>query len=88
MAIEIIPLSQLEANLRATLSECAASGRAVVVELPDRRLVALQPLEPSEDDDLTDDLLASSPAFQALVARSAASPRRPFVPVVDAKGAS
>ena len=80
MAIETIPLSRLKANLRATLDECADSGRPVVVELPDHRLVAIQGLEPPGDDDLTDQLLQTNPAFQALVAKSAASPRKPFAP--------
>jgi hypothetical protein len=80
MGIKTIPLSWLEANLRATLSECADSGEPLVVELPDERLIAIQALEAAEDDWLIDDLLQSNPAFQALVARSKASPRKPFVP--------
>ena len=80
MAIKTIPLSRLEANLQATLSECADSGEPLVVELPDQRLLAIQALEASEDDALIDDLLQSNPAFQALVARSKASPRKPFTP--------
>jgi hypothetical protein len=80
MAMKTIPLSELEANLRATLSECADSGQAVIVELPDQRLIALQALGTEEDDSLIDDLLQSNPAFQALVAKSKASPRRPFAP--------
>ena len=80
MAIKTIPLKRLEANLRATLSECADSGKAVVVELPDQRLIAIQSLEAGEDDSLTDDLLQSSPTFQALVARSKSRPRKPFPP--------
>lgn len=84
MATEAIPLSRLAADLGATLRECADSGRPVVVELPDRRLVAIHPLDPPDDDDLTDDLLASNAAFQALVAKSAASPRKPFTPSPDA----
>ncbi|MBO0700248.1 MAG: hypothetical protein J2P46_17745 [Zavarzinella sp.] len=80
MAVETIQLSRLEANLREILDECANSGRPVVVELPDQRLVAIQPLEPPEDDDLTDDLLQSNRAFQKLVAKSAASKRKPFSP--------
>jgi hypothetical protein len=36
-------------------------------------------LEPQEDDSLMDELLASNPRFQALVAKSKASPRKPFV---------
>jgi hypothetical protein len=35
------------------------------------------------DDDLTDELLASNDAFRALVAKSAASPRKPFSPETD-----
>lgn len=83
MATEAIPLSRLAANLQATLSECADTGRAVVVELPDHRLVAIHPLD-AADDDLTDDLLASNAAFRALVAESAASPRKPFLPAPGA----
>jgi hypothetical protein len=78
MGIKTIPLSQLETDLRATLTECADSGQAVVVELPDQRLIAIQALEPTEDDSLVDDLLQSNPAFQALVAKSKAGPRKPF----------
>jgi hypothetical protein len=80
VAIKTIPLSRLEADLRATLNECADSGEAVVVELPDQRLIAIQPLDAAEDDSLIDDLLQSNPAFQALVAKSKASPRKPFTP--------
>ena len=80
MGIKTIPLSRLEANLRATLTECAESGQALVVELPDQRLIAIQALETLQDDSLVDDLLQSDPAFQALVARSKAGPRKPFTP--------
>jgi len=80
MGIKTIPLSRLEANLRATLSECADSGEPLVVELPDDRLIAIQALEAAEDDWLIDDLLEFNAAFRALVARSKASPRKPFVP--------
>lgn len=80
MGIKTIPLSRLQADLMGTLSECADSGQTVVVELPDHRLVALQPLDPQEDDALTSELLESNPQFQALVAKSKASPRKPFTP--------
>jgi hypothetical protein len=80
MDIKTIPLSRLEANLQATLSECADSGQAVVVTLPDQRLVAIQTLEAGEDDSLADDLLQSNPEFQALVAKSKLGPRKPFPP--------
>lgn len=78
MAIKTIPLSRLETNLKKTLNECAESGETVVVEMPDQRLLTIQPLEPHEDDALMDELLASNPKFQALVAKSKASPRKPF----------
>ena len=78
MAIKTIPLSRLEADPRGTLNECADSGEALVVQLPDQRLVAIQLLEPSEDDPLMSELLESNPAFQALVEKSKASPRKPF----------
>jgi hypothetical protein len=78
MAIKTIPLSRLEADLKKTLNECAESGETVVVEMPDQRLLAIQPLEPQEDDTLMDELLASNPKFQALVAKSKTSPRKPF----------
>ena len=48
------------------------------MELPDRRLVAIQPLEAAEDDDLVSELLESDAEFRALVARSKSSPRKPF----------
>jgi hypothetical protein len=78
MAIKTIPLSRLETELKKTLNECADSGQTVVVELPGQRLVAIQPLDPNEDDSLMDELLASDPRFQALVAKSKAGRRKPF----------
>jgi hypothetical protein len=71
-------LSLLETDLKRTLNECAESGETVVVEMPDQRLLAIQSLDPHEDDRLTDELLASNPKFQALVAKSKASRRKPF----------
>jgi hypothetical protein len=78
MAIKTIPLSRLETDLEKTLSECAESGQTLIVELPDRRLLAIQSLDPNEEDSLMDELLASNSGFQALVAKSKASPRHPF----------
>ncbi|MEX0712000.1 MAG: hypothetical protein WD278_06600 [Pirellulales bacterium] len=80
MNVKKIPLSRLEADPRGTLSECADSGQAFVIELPDHRLVAIQGLEPAGDDSLTSELLESNEAFQKLVAKSKASPRKPFPP--------
>jgi hypothetical protein len=78
MGIKTIPLSRLETDLKKTLNECAESGQTVVVEMPDQRLLAIHSLDPQEDDSLIDELLASNPKFQALVAKSKASPRKAF----------
>ena len=84
MDIKTIPLSRLEADPQGTLRDCADSGQAFVIELPDRRWIAIQPLDPSEDDSLTSELLESNAAFRALVAKSKQSPRQPFLPNVKA----
>jgi hypothetical protein len=84
MSIKLIPLSRLEADPKGILSECIDSGEALVVELPDHRLVSIQGLEPDDDDDLVDRLLESNPSFRALVEKSKASPRRPFPRQQDA----
>ena len=78
MPIKTISLSHLETDLRKTLSECADSGDAVVVEMPDQRLLTIQLLDSQADDELVDELIASNPRFQALVAKSKAGPRKPF----------
>jgi hypothetical protein len=78
MNIKAIPLSQLEANLRVILNECADSGEAIIVQLPDQRLIVIQGLEPTEDDSLVDDLIQSNPEFRGLLAKSNAGPRKPF----------
>lgn len=79
MAIKTIPLSRLESELKKTLNECVQSGETLVVEMPDQRLLAIRSLDPQEDDNLMDELLASNPKFQAVVAQSKAGPRKPFV---------
>jgi len=78
MAIKTIQLNRLGNDLEKALDECAWSGETLVVELPDKRLLAILPLEPDEEDSLTDELLASNSRFQELVAKSKASPRKPF----------
>ena len=50
----------------------------LTIQMPDHRLLAIQSLDPQDDDSLIDELLASNPKFQALVAKSKASPRKPF----------
>jgi hypothetical protein len=79
MAIKALPLSRLETDLKKTLNECADSGQTVVVELPDHRLLAIQSLDPQEDDTLMDELLAANPKFQHLLEKSKRSPRKPFL---------
>ena len=79
MAIKTIPLSRLEANLQQTLNDCAESGDTVVVEMPGQRFLTIQSLD-SQDDTLMDELLASDPKFQSLVAKSKTGPRMPFDP--------
>jgi hypothetical protein len=78
MAIKTIPLSRLETDLHKTLNDCADSGSTLVVELPGERFVSIQGLDSDEDDDLTNQLIESSPSFRAMLARSKASPRKPF----------
>ena len=79
MAIKTIPLSRLETDLKKTLDECAESGQTVIVEMPNNRLLAIQPLDPQEDDTLMDDLLAGNPKFQELVEKSKRGPRKPIL---------
>ena len=78
MAIKTIPLSQLETDLAKTLNDCATSGATLVVEMPDHRLLAIQPLDSQADDELMNELVKAHPRFQELVAKSKASPRKPF----------
>jgi hypothetical protein len=46
--------------------------------MPDHRLLAIQPLDAQEDDNLTDELLSANPKFRELVAKSKAGQRKPF----------
>lgn len=78
MAIKTILFSRLETELTKTLTDCVESGETVVVEMPDQRLLTIQPLEPGEDDDLMNELLATNPGFQALVAKSKTGARKLF----------
>jgi hypothetical protein len=81
MDTKTIPLSRLETDVRGMITECADTGRVLIVELPDHRLIAIQSLDPTEDDDdLTSQLLESNPRFRALIAKSNASPREPLIP--------
>ncbi|MEW6363640.1 MAG: hypothetical protein AB1714_03260 [Acidobacteriota bacterium] len=78
MGTKMIALSDLVADPVGTLTECASTGDAVLVALPDDRLVSIQGIEPGEDDSLIDDLLQSNPSFRALLDRSKQSRRKEF----------
>jgi len=79
MDIEVIPLSQLQTDTAGLLAKCCDSGQSVVVELPDHRFVAIQPLEAGdEDDSLVNNLIDTNAAFRELLGKSGASPRKPF----------
>ena len=79
MDIKVISLSQLQTDTPGLLTRCCDSGRPVVVELPDHRMVAIQPLDVGdENDSLVSDLIDSNADFRALLEKSAASPRKPF----------
>lgn len=76
MDTKVIPLSDLRADPEGVLRECYDSGRPLIVELPNRGLLSIRPVD--EDDDLIDRLIERNPAFRDLLARSLASPREPF----------
>jgi hypothetical protein len=80
MDIEVIPLSQLQTDTPGLLTRCCDSGQPVVVEMPDHRFVAIQPLDADDEEDtVISDLIETNVDFRALVEKSAASPRKPFV---------
>ncbi len=79
MDIEVIPLSQLQTDAPGLLTKCCDSGQPVVVELPDHRFVAIQPLDADdEEDSLVNELIDTNADFRALIEKSAASARKPF----------
>jgi hypothetical protein len=78
MATKIIPLHELQSDTEGYLRRCSESGQALVVELPDHRLLSIQPVD--EDDELVDELIERNTAFQALLIKSATSPRKLFRP--------
>jgi hypothetical protein len=67
----MIPLSQLQTDPQSLLSECCDSGRPIVVELPDHRLVAIQSIEPGDSDDsLVSEWVASKAVLQLTLLHS------------------
>lgn len=73
----MIPLSELQADPEGVLHRSLDVRQALVVELPDRGFIAIQPLLES-DDNLTDELIENNPVFREMLAKSLASPREPF----------
>jgi hypothetical protein len=76
MDTKVIPLSDLQADPEGILRRCLDSGQTIVVELPEKGLVSIQPVDVG--DDLVDQLIKHNPAFRALLEKSLASPREPF----------
>src|SRR5438105_3286405 len=83
MSTTVIPLRELQADAERLLTRCADSGDAMIVELPDRRRVRIEPVE---GDDLIDNLIEHNAEFRDLLARSAAGPFHPFPPPEPADG--
>lgn len=65
--MRIAPLADVKARLSAYLDECAVEGPVVITR--NGKAVAVL-LIPNDDDDLERLMLARSPRFQALLARS------------------
>lgn len=76
MDTKVIPLSDLQADPEGVLRRCYNSGEPLIVELPDRGLISIRPVD--EDDDLVNELIEHNPAFRQLLAKSIAGPREPF----------
>jgi hypothetical protein len=80
MDMKVILLRELQTDTEGYLRRCLESGESFVVQLPDSGLVAIQPIE--QNDDLVNELIERDSAFRALLAKSAASPRKPFQPAI------
>lgn len=76
MDTKVIPLSDLQADPEGVLRRCSDLGEPIVVELPNRGLISIRPVD--EDDDLVNQLIVHNPAFREPLAKSIASPREPF----------
>ncbi len=74
LAMRLNPIDYLE---RAARRDPAAGVAALLLK------TVRNGMEPDEDNSLIDDLLASNPEFQALVAKSKTNPRKPFQPWRD-----
>jgi hypothetical protein len=75
MDTKVIRLSDLQADPERVLRRCYDGGQTVVVELPDRGLMSIRPLE---EDDVVNQLIEHNQGFRELLARSITSPRETF----------
>jgi len=78
MTITRITFRNFETNLRKILKDCAKPGDTIIVEMPNQRFLVVQSLDADGLSSLVDELLATDPRFQSLVAKSKAGPRKPF----------
>jgi hypothetical protein len=78
MDTKVIPLRDLQSDTEGYLQRCLETGESLIIQLPDSRFVAIQPLD--DDDDLVNELIEHNEAFRSLLAKSAASSRKPFQP--------
>ena len=76
MDTKLITLSELQADPAGVLGRCVDTGEGLVVDLPNRGRVSIQPIEPG--DELIDELIAGNAAFRAMLERSLAGPREPL----------
>ena len=76
MSTNIIPLSEFLVDPARFFRRCCDSSEALVVEMPDCRQVALEPL--GDDDDLIANLLEHNEEFRAVGRSSLASGRLPL----------
>jgi hypothetical protein len=74
-----ISVDELQRDAERLLQRCCDHGEKLIVELPDRRQVLIQPID--DDDELVNRLIEGNPAFQEMLAQSAASARKPFDPI-------
>lgn len=71
--MRIVPLPEAQAQLSAYIEQCAAQGPIVITR--NGKAVAVL-VAPADDDDLEGLLLARSPRFRSLLARSRESIQR------------
>jgi hypothetical protein len=84
----VIPIETFRSDPEEFLRRCLDSGEELVVQMSDRRQVALvgrpDPApEAAVDDDLVDRLIETNADFRKMLEKSLAGPRRPFKRTTD-----